>query len=230
MTSSNAFLTIGAIALSTLLGSPTLAGETIHYVNPEAASRVCKSVYHGRDGSYKLSLAPLGTHLFIEDRELARGVTAHVTIGEPDTGLLYLVSTRLSGAVTSPTAVLDRIESRSQAMAVRFPDTFSGRRLDGPFGPSYESTLINANKSGDAALPFPLTVVYTPPRAANAIEGLALNRHFIAQGYYYEIAVLLRNKSTANKGKDELISQAKQWLDLAMAGFSPGKVGACLPE
>ena len=223
--------TSSAFLLPIPLASQAAATDSIQYVNPDAAARVCKSTYHGRDGTYKIALAPMGAHLFIEDRDIAPGLTTHATIGDPDSGLLYIVSTRLRGDLAKDYSVLDRVEARSQVLAVRFPEHFSSRRGNGPLGRTYESTLINANKGNDESMPFPISVGYTPPQPADAIDGVAVNRHFVAYGYYYEVAVLMRNKSSGKRrSKEQLVAQANDWLDKSMAGFTVGKASACLGE
>jgi hypothetical protein len=217
-----------------VLPSASAAVDEILLFSGDLEQRVCSSHYFARDGSYKIRIPELSNKVIIRDQDIAPRITAHATMAVPDTGFLFLVSTKIRDDLPKDSSILNRVEARMQTYQSQYPNAFSSQSATGPFGRTYEYVMLNASPMNNPMMegrdpaPYPIASGYRAPKVPGAIERLAIHRYFVAEEYMYEFAVLLHtNGKLANREKADLLALGNEWLNQAIQNFTPGRFTGC---
>jgi hypothetical protein len=214
--------------------SPRAEINDIGFINGDLSQRICDMTLIGRDGSYKLRLPELDQKLMIKDQDIQAGVTAHAMIAVPDTGILFIVSTKIRGDLPKDGSVLDRVEPRTRNFAAQSGIAFADKRGANRFGRTYEFDMLNVQSmnspisEGRDPSVYPIMIGKRNVATPGAIDTLAVHRYFVAEAYMFEFAVMLHTGSKlAGRNKEQLLELANGWLDQAVENFTPGRFETC---
>jgi hypothetical protein len=198
-----------------LFATPSLAIDQVVIVNPDMKNRITGRSYQGRDLSYRMRVPDLGLKVFVEDKDVSKGITAWTQFLSPEIGALYVVSTKIRDDLPKDDSILPRVAARYQRFVSAYPTAFAQRYSQAKYGRVFEFTLINAR--GDGL--YPLQVGYQPARLP---ETFALHRFFVASGYLFEFALLMHtNGAVKGLSVEELNGKATQIVNDAVDGFVP---------
>jgi hypothetical protein len=179
----------------------------------KGAATAADQRYTGRDRTYRMRVPELGAGVTVRDT-MVNERTGWVEFASSEGAWLFVLSSRL---VDGPRDAreLESVKRRYADFARQLPGRFIEHSAQGPFGPTWGFTLLNA----DPVTGYPVNLGYRP---STDVHTAAVHRFFVRYGVLYELAAVVERRGAA-AGLDgaQLAARAGAILDAALAGFEP---------